>query len=475
MLSILDLSNELIDGIIRAVPPCDLQSLALSSKAIYALSKKALERHLMLKKKYSTLNFNFTGHDSDLHDRVPDDTHNPLLLLGSIIEDPDILHYPTSMYLGCCVDESHSSWDPAYEHSDRMDYSRNQSVMEKHSDTLKGMVGKCDFIPDEIKDDASSAICKPNCKGAAVELLVTMLPNLTIIVTQSWTLVDAITWLPSVVQNIAKANQDPKSSCYGKALTRLEEFSINPKGLEYFQGVDGYDSVALLPSMRILRGIGIVGESFTWPSDFRLGSSSITEIDLTHSSIDAYAVESLLSGISALKKFTYNHAGTINGFPAYNPTGYVNALRRYAASSLQSLDISPDKDEEVLEDGEERLCIGSLVGFSSLERIRIEDLALQKLEMYDESSETGLYRDDPEILMERLVDVLPTSVNFLTLIAFMKNEDIQRLLQGLAEEKAEKLPNLKSIRFEGDDPLDDDMKAALKEAGLTLKSWDTTL
>ena len=57
MPSILDLSDELPDHIVRVVPPFDLLSLALSEKCLHALAEKVLKQQLASQQEYSVLSF----------------------------------------------------------------------------------------------------------------------------------------------------------------------------------------------------------------------------------------------------------------------------------------------------------------------------------------------------------------------------------------------------------------------------------
>ena len=486
MLTFLDLSNELLYRIVKAVPGDNLQSLSLTNKLLHALADKDCKRHLILKR-YSTLSFGsyltFDAIDQPPSSKSHDDTKDPFLFLESIMKDSGIREYPQRMCVGNCKDENDPTdwWD--FDNQATTPYrDKRQSFITQCSAQLKTMIGDCNFIAEEDKEKASIAILNPNYEGLALSLIATMLPDLRSIVTQDWTRGSASSRLCAMVVKIAEANQDPTSPNHNKALSQLQEFSMSHTDTHGGERISSYVAFAMLPSMRILRGTSIAGEmSFEWPPSFLPGSSNVTEIDFRSSAVDAYPFESLLSGISALRKFRYHHHGVMAGFAEYNASGYVNSLQRHAASSLQLLDISVEDIDELMEDEEDQQRVGSLQMFTSLESVRLDYTAFQIAGPNDglngEALEgRGFYREEEDReetteSMERLVDFLPASIKSLTVINFKETKEVQELFRGMAEEASGKLPDFKAVTFEGVDPLDDGMKTTLTHAGLKLKRW----
>lgn len=486
MRTFLDLSNELLYRIVKAVPGDDLRSLTLTNKLLYALTDKDYKRHLILKR-YSTLSFG-NYHTFDAIHRAPsskshDDTKDPFLFLESIMNDSEIREYPQRMCVGNCVDENDpTDWWNFDDQATTPYHDKRQSFITQRSAQLKTMIGDCDFIAEEDKEKASIAILNPNHEGLAVSLIATMLPDLRSIVTQNWTRGSASSRLCAIVVKIAEANRDPTSPNHNKALSQLQEISMSHTDTHGGERISSYVAFAMLPSMRILSGTSIAGEmSFEWPPNFLPGSSNVTEIDFRSSAVDAYALESLLSGISALRRFRYHHYGVMAGFAEYNASGYVNSLRRHAASSLQLLDISVEDIGELMEDEEDQQRVGSLQMFASLENVRLDYTAFRIAGPNDglngEALEgRGFYREDEEgeettESMERLVDFLPASIKSLTVNNFKETKEVQELFRGMVEEVSEKLPDFKTVTFEGVDPLDGGTKTALTQAGLSLKRW----
>ena len=486
MRTLLDLSNELLYRVVKAVPGDDLPSLSLTSKLLHALSDKDCKRHLVLKR-YSTLSFGSYQAFDAVHQsptsKSHGDTKDAILFLESIMKDSRIREFPQRLCVGGgCIDED----DPTYwgifaDEAAPLYHDQRQSIITQRSAQLKTMIENCDFIHGEDKGKASVAILNPKYEGLAVSLIVTMLPELRSIVTQDLSHGTAGKRLCAMIVKIAEANQDPKSPNHNKALSQLQEFSMSHIEFDGSgESISSYASFAMLPSMRILSGTQIAGHGdLEWPSSFLPGSSNVTEINFGSSALDAQAFESLLSGISTLKKFKYHHHGAMGGFAEYNATEYVNSLRRHAVSSLQLLDISVEDIDELIDDEEDQQRVGSLQMFKSLENVRLDYTAFQIVGPNDgldggALEGRGLYSEEEEERtesMERLVDFLPASIKSLTVINFKETMEVQELFRGMAEEVSEKLPVFKAVTFEGVDPLDGGMKTALAHAGLGLKRW----
>ena len=494
MTTVLSLSNELLDRIIQAIPREDLLALALTNRIFNALTERALKRHLALRTKYSTLTFGRFEND----DFIPvssrhDDVYHAVLVLESIIRDPEIIYYPKTMRIGSCDDPEDPYNDGGDEQDDEDDWpdstltaealTKRRSAIANCSDQLKVMIEDCEFIESKMKSRAFNEIRRPKNEGVAIALLATMLPNLSSIVTQDWSHNAASFWLQECAQHAAVSILQPQPQTHvpTQVMARLQEFSMHHTDTENGEDMNSYGAFAMLPSMRKLHGEYIDGGDFVWFRPLLAGSSNVTEIDFTYSAVSAADFESLLSHISALQKFIYHHVGATVAFAAYNLAEYLTALRKYAASSLQILDITGDDNEDWREEDEEYQPTRSLKMFSLLERVRLEDKAFERPEyvsLSDSSSNMKKFNEsliNPESSMEQLVDILPASVKSLTLIPTKRDRDMRDLFRGMSERKAEDLPNLERVIFVGKDPLDDRLKSSLKNAGIELKSWDITL
>lgn len=73
--------------------------------------------------------------------------------------------------------------------------------------------------------------------------------------------------------------------------------------------------------------------------------------------------------------------------------------------------------------------------------------------------------------MERLVDVLPASIETVSLVQVLTRKDMADMLRGLAGRKKEKVPSLRQTMFQKMDPLDEYTKNSLIDARVELETW----
>lgn len=468
-----DIPNELILRIITLIRPPDLEAFAIINKSVQALAKDALRRHSAFKKKYSYLRFGFLeDDDSVVQSQRSNDANHALLLLASILENPNVAYYPRKIQIGPCEEE-----DGVFEIEEDVLLERTL-VVAKHSVQLKRMVDECTLVDDHLKAGMIDSLRQPGNEGAAISLLMTLLPSIRYVNLWSWSTSPEKNRLHEIVRNIADANRDPASCNHGRCLSQLGEFRIDHFDTKYGEPFEDYVPLAMLPSMRCLRGHMISGEELDWPYKLSPQSSTVTEICLTYSAIKASAFEKLFAGIATLKRFSYDHGGASVNFMKYEPVAIINALCKHASHSLEALDIEaqdyePENDDEGLPN--------SLRLFTKLKTIRLADTLFQDpedLECAETLSEGQLHQrtgTNTSYTTARLVDLLPTSIKGFTLIQIMGDEDTRDMLDGMAEEKTAKLPSLKRITFEYPDPLEQAMKESLKATGIKLRSWGTLI
>lgn len=499
MFPILDLPNELLRRIVYLVQCSDLVPFALSCRTIHICCGVALRKRLALKK-YSTLAFggfdlthrkivDLIGSKGSRHCDAKD---NALLLLGSILEEPDMACWPGSIRIGSYCDEVEPLID-----QDELTGEKMQQVVARHSTGLRKIIDECIFIPEIEKESTFESLCKPTGEVVAVRLLLTLLPNLQSIAFEGNS--RRLPMLARAVERIAIANRDPTSPSHSKALVHLSKISMKSLDEDEESGECPciYGPFAMLPSLKTVRGCQIDGASFTWPHSFHDQTSNVTEIDIRYSAVSSAAFSGLISGISALKNFTYHHAGFIVGDEHYDPAGIMEALRQHSAHSLVSVDMTADQ-EELYGGEEEDQHVGSLRIFQVLMDVRLEEMAfhfrirdpldninvqaLMDEQFYEDEVLTEKDDEDSteekewEDGWERLVDILPASVQTFQLRQYSDSRVIRELFEGMAIQR-EKLPALNTIRFEHgyDDPLESDMVTELKDAGLVLKSWYRTM
>ena len=490
MFPILDFPNELLHRTVRLVQWSDLVPFALSCKTIHNCCGMDLKERLALKK-YSTLTFGGfdvsesrfcdpEAHIKQFEGSGVDAKHNALLLLGSILDEPDVARWPRLIRIGGGCDEDETFFDQDELDDDYRD--KMQQVVTRHSTGLKKIIDDCVFIPEVDKASTFESLCKPTGEVVALRLLLTLLPNVQDIAFQSNS--RRLPKLAEIVESIATANRDPSSPHRNKALVHLSKVSMDRADTEMGENPHIYGPFAMLPSLKNIQGCKIDGESFDWPHSFHDLSSNVTEIEIEHSAVSSAAFSGLLGGISALRKLTYHHACCIIGDEIYDPAGIMTALRQHAAHSLVSLDVTADQ-YNVHSNDEEDQHVGSLRMFQKLRNIRLDEYAFH-FRIRDplgnvQALPDGQFYDDEALTeedgWEPLVDILPASVRAFTLVQYSDPRDIRELFENMGAQKSEKLPKLKIIRFDHghDKSLEPDMIKELKDAGFVLKSWNVII
>lgn len=478
MPGLIGLPNELQHRIIQFIEPEDLEAFTRSCRHNYSLAKDAYYHY---KKSYTMLQYGTTGigGSCSLH-RSSEDCQDPRLLVQSILAKPHMVSWPTMLEagaLGC--PHSADITEGLRNHIEQILLRVHSSVRDKRRQQLENMAHNIYPIAPALKTEINDLLSQSFTQNMAICLLVTLLPNLTSLTFSSWSQFDI---LDIIVQRVARANRDPNSPSHGKALTKLQHVSIIHWDTEGGVDIDSYCAFAMLPSMRSLYGNQIIGdEELNWPIG-SLRSSTITSISFRSSAISAQSFRDFSSGIAALKDFTYEFGGPIIGYAPYEPAGIIDALRQHACHSLESMDIQGM--EQTFGSFEEEEVEVSLRDFASLKTIRLEDILFCKQVLDNSSSEDddqGGRRfvgvgssgsEDPPDPMNRLIDILPASIESVTLIPAMANDRTTDLLQGLPELKEKKVPELRRLALEYRASIPVRMKERLKSIGIELFAGD---
>ena len=100
-------------------------------------------------------------------------------------------------------------------------------------------------------------------------------------------------------------------------------------------------------------------------------------------------------------------------------------------------DVENDNDES---DGTVKLFMGSLREFQVLKYVRVQNEAFVEEDPVNSASAR---------IVHRSVDLLPASVETITLATpRLSQKDSYQLLEGLPEQKEERVPKLKKVKFE---------------------------
>ncbi|KAL8952231.1 MAG: hypothetical protein Q9222_001845 [Ikaeria aurantiellina] len=457
MPSLVDLPNELLYRIISAIDPEDIEALTLSCKTIHDLAKQDYARF----KRYGHLKFGYLEDDSgpDIGG-VLQDFEDAKLLLLTMLGKPHLARWPIVIEAGSKDEDDDETCKP---------WDGDEDLQAR----LKHRVDQCEFVSQGLKGELAHSLCQMFSENAAVCLLIPVFSNLTSLALHSWSR-DGDHMLEHVVQNIAEANRNAASSGHKKALTKLVKFYMTHTNHKFGEDFEYYRSFALLPSLRSMEGFKIDGDrGFEWPTGFPPQCSTVTTIKIGYSAVTAQAFEGLFSGIAALKHFTYEHGGCTVGDAPYQPVGIIDALRKFACHSLETMDIEGLHGE----------ALGTLLEDESTDDEATEDedlssktvVASYKAPTCGDDPNDGRYNSGKLYLMNRVVDILPPTTIGFTLDQLMDNKHTRDLLAGLAKQKEAKLPKLRRLTVECEDPFDEEMKNDLQSAGIKLWSWKTPI
>ena len=467
MFPLMRLPDELILHVINAVHPADIESLVLCNKTMYAFANKAFIYHQMLKEICSEIVLD----DPPDEELVTDDC-SPFTLIENFRWDTELVYYPRTLSIGDYYAlDPEEPWVPG-EWAD-LELATNNSII---SDASHKYIQICPFLEDQEKDEWCAGLCKPGNLSISTALMFALLPNISSVSIHHWyqwpTGSDRI-W--KIVERIANVNRNINSHWKGKALSCLRKFNIEFEDDQFWDSsnIQVLIPFAMLPSMRCLYGVNIRARSsldsppaISWPTDFPLGASTVTKLHFTHSSVDVHNFSLFLAGFAALQDFRYRHEGDgVNG-AIYKPWIIIDALKANSSASLQKLDMTANQDGLSNEDKAGQY-VGSLRSFMVLENIRVDQ------HIFTCSGSDILARGEElegNERLDRLVDVLPSSVKSLTLTLWIPSGE-DRLFSDLAE-KRHCLPRLKRIGYTLDrEPVDATLAKALEDMGILI-DWE---
>ena len=424
---ILDLANEVLYQIIAATNPHDTESLAASCKTINTLAQPELERHRELKKKYAKLGFWGFG---DL-DKAPG--VHPIYVLRDILHDTALAQYPTTIRSGQ-FDNDYYEW-------------RNTKSIRAAATgcgrEIQNAIYQCPFIETPERETWRVQIMEGSGQ-ATFGLLLTLLPNLTSIAVVPQR--DAL--FTKVLERIVKFQQ-PIHGLGPQALTKLAKVDTCPSYSDMTaHEFDYLAQYALLPSMRTITGFRFEtfgNGSFQWRHN--PGISAVTEINIDHNMVDGESITNLVRGVRALEKFSISFSEFTFSEAVFQPRKIIRGLELYAKCSLSCLHLTGPRmgiittqDDELEYD---------LRVFEKLKQLRIDHTLLSHhdrrcLAPSKKKSDQGC-----NCLPQRLVDVLPVSLESLQLVGSVPWKRIRDFFAGFLELKAERLPRLREIEMQG--------------------------
>ena len=301
----------------------------------------------------------------------------------------------------------------------------------------------------------SAAIAEGN-DDAAFALLLTLLTNVKSL---TFWQEDPTEHIQFMVERIARATHSTSSDATPpSALSKLEEICLRHNDTENGESFDLFVPFALLPSLRSITGdMVMAGLDCAWP--YAPLVSNVQTIDLSTSNIGD-SLSKFLPGVRGLRVFKYDPAGLTICEAIVKPARVCEALLKHAGHSLEELRLGFDNGDSQLEDeldeveeennDEPEPSVRSrcpLYHLRSFQRLRIVEVDVRLFKTEDRDSD-GDGDTEEHNTITPLIDVLPVSTEVLNLGGAYDFEVIKQLFRGLAEQRADRMPHLKSIQVE---------------------------
>ena len=471
MPSLLDLPNEIVILIANVVHAAEIESFSSCNKRIHWLSEEALKKHKRMKAQYGELDFGGCAPwlwTSRRQGRRP----NPIFFLRNILNDDNLAHYPTKLFISEVTGqvEDWSLWSLEWQEE------MQEKIMEALADCRDSITTKvegCPYIEPEERQCWIQEIFGGS-EATLLALLILYLPNLRSI-TFANTCWAELERLEQLTAKIAVATRESKPNpC---PLDKLSHLGLE-RVCNLFEDRPGTPIMGL-PSLRRLSGDSVTGHDLKWSEPYP--STDIADISLIRSHIDVHSFKSILSNVKGLQTFKYSFAIYSSYWILdWDPRSIVQILQTYATHSLKSLDLTIYS--VYLGNNMGATFVDCLPDFQALKRVRLQH------NMFVEMIPTPTSRTNRPIALDkeaeasplevaekrihRLVDLLPASIEIVDLICPLRGKtEALAMMEGLPELKESRLPRLSALRMEVDEKLDVGMKASFKDAGIDLVWW----
>ncbi|KAK0512627.1 hypothetical protein JMJ35_004644 [Cladonia borealis] len=425
---ILNLANEVLYQIIAATNPHDIESLAASCKTINILAQPELKRHRELKKSV-----------------------HPIYVLRDILQDTALAQYPTTLQIGP-FDEYYHDW-LSNDH-DKVESEGIRTVAAECDREIQNAIYQCPFIETPEREIWRVQIMEGRGQ-AIIGLLLTLLPNLTSMTTVPKPEEGLFT---QILKRIVEFQQ-PTHRLAPQALTKLARIDARPFYYVSLMTVHEFDHLsqyALLPSMRTITGshfetyVSGNARTFQWPHD--PGISAVTEINIDRSMVDGESITNLVRSVRALERFSFSFGEHLPTRVIYQPRKIIRGLELYTKSSLSYLHLTGTRIRiNTTQDDDLEI---DLRVFEKLKQLRIDHTLLSHHGRPCLAPFKGKPDQDCNCWPQRLVDVLPASLESLEVMDYVPWKHARAFFAGFPEFKAERLPRLRDIEMQGSAAVD---------------------
>ena len=414
MATLLSLANETLLQIIEETRPDSIWNFLRCCKRFWIVGAEGLEQHRQDRDRYRSPSFWFWA-------PTPEYDLGTYEYLAELLVQPRHALYvnSVSVYRG-------------FNTGQYREEGFEKKMWEKANDVcvlLWGVTG-CGF--HYIQSDAVVKHVKEIYRGdaqAAIRLMLTILPNLTMLTINEY---DDHDGYADLIYKVSKTNQSSQSmNSELMSLNKLETITINDASSmnRPDQKVGIFEVCMTLPSLRSLKGKYINCHFDHWPSEVDLPSASnVTEIIFDRSAITAESFNRLLSRTKILQRLTYQFVKLLGAPGDLTAMSLKPILEQHTASTLTHLDL----DFNGFRSNEAGAFIGSLRQLEKLQHLRIQ-------------ASMFVLSDRCRNRLVDLLPLLPASIETLTLFSQGEDQFVTYTLDDLREKREEYLPRFKTF------------------------------
>lgn len=487
MVHVLTFPNEILYRIIGFVDPGDLNHFSASCPLLKCLAQDALKVHQKRERWYTNV-FIEGCHRESYHKSsgmLCGLGNHPLHLLSEICKNPEVAWYPTSLTVKCCgyrekehyVEElvEDEYLERLLDKGKLVDTWKSDAVfvrktLEDWAEEIQDLVFDSGCFNKADKERWYNRIRRGN-RGAALGLLLTLLPNL-----ETMTF-DKYTWNAWYFKQIVRYITQPWSVLSpgthkegAKVLTKLREVRLcgtNPTARgEYWDICEDFDLVghfAKLPSMRKVYARAANERSVvSYNPWIKVGTrtSNIDEIIIDCGKVNATYVSICLGSLKNLRKFHYDDSPLWDEDYTLDRSSMgiiLGALLEHAKTSLEILSL-PAGQETPLKGSTD--IPFSLSPFEKLKKASLschlyapvfrrdeERYLFDGTKPLDGRGSDSRIQDSQLSQIPKLVDILPSSIEKVIFYGEVAMKHVDAMLQGLVERRVDRLPHLEKIVF----------------------------
>lgn len=443
---------ELLLCLLFLIDPEDLENLSLSCKPVRTKIGTELDKHMIVKRRYSIMSLN-------THANQDQSIINPFEFLRAIFQDPRVALYPRILTFG----DWNRDIDPA-----------TVTVVDQMSGKIDRAVHDCPYLLEADKGTWTDELQAVR-HSAATALLLTLLLNLRTLVYNGGACGNFVLGCKNVggmMTRIVEMTEEYPSN--HQAFPALRKLSNIDMSSNYVFGGKRKLKLMLrlstLPSVTRLDVNGTTCQSvLSWYTEPHvLESTEAVDISIRRSEIKSTVLKDhFIPIIKHLKQFIY-HQGFFHDV-CKGPLVLIQELLLTSKGTLEHLDLQTINRLHIPKPPYLRYCFSSPLSSPRQHIGILREFTVLRSICIDASSLT--VEDEEERLRpQRLVDILPSSIEEVEIVGRMDSAEVEILFHELPRVKNERFPKLWGSKIVTGQwiKLAESTKAAIREAETSL-------